>query len=222
MQEVIEFIKSKKEVFSQHPFFQILSDNRLSLPYKLKFMPYMAHFIMSFGDINKYVLPFKTPKDKFEVAINIHAKEDEKHWIWYLEDLKSLNFDKNLKFTIFLEYLWGNDLSASRELTYKLVSLIYGQPAIKRYIVIEVMEATGNVTFVQLEKMTTQSGLKLNFIGELHLSHETGHAMLEEANVFENIELNERDRAEFKNIINECFDAFYKFMDQLYLNTKQD
>ena len=217
MQDIIEYISYKKEAFAQHAFFKHLSDDNLSLTHKLNFMPYMAYFIMSFGDINKHVLPFQAPKDNYELAINVHAKEDEQHWIWYLEDLRTLDFNKNDSFTDVLETLWSDDFSASRQLTYKLVALIQGQPAIRRYVVIEVMEATGNVTFTQLEKMTSGSEIKLNFLGELHLSRESGHLMLDEANIFESVELSELESVEFKKIVDECFDAFHGFMDQLSL-----
>ncbi|ENU92024.1 hypothetical protein F971_03117 [Acinetobacter vivianii] len=221
MQEVIDYIGSKKEDFGQHPFFELLFDDELPVSNKLSFMPYMAYFIMSFGDINKYVLPFKSPKDNYEIAINLHAKEDEKHWNWYLEDLQSLNFDKKRAFTDVLETLWSDDFSASRELTYKLVSLIHNQSAIYRYVVVEVMEATGDVTFTYLEKMSAKLDVTLNFIGELHLSRETGHLILSDVNVFESLRLNEQEREDFKKVVDACFDAFHTFMDQLYLNIKQ-
>jgi len=96
---------------------------------------YLAHFIMIFDDINKYVIPFNSPKDQYEKIINIHTKEDAHHWPWYIHDLKALGFDQNQRITQTLEFLLAEKLAPSRELGYKSISLLSNQPAIIKYIV---------------------------------------------------------------------------------------
>ncbi|OTG79566.1 hypothetical protein B9T31_16895 [Acinetobacter sp. ANC 4558] len=215
------YINDKKKLFSEHHFFQKLYDPQIELSKKLEFLPYLAHFIMSFGDINKYVIPFRSPKDQYEKIINTHAEEDAHHWPWYIDDLKALGLDKNQSITQTLEFLWSEKLAPSRELSYKLISLLSNQSAIIRYIVIEVMEATGNVTFKVLKNITHTLNPPLKFCGQLHLSHETGHTITEDENLFEKYTFSDQDRLNAQNIINECFDAFSYFMDQLNDNLNQ-
>lgn len=83
------------------------------------------------------------------------------------------------------------------------------------------MEATGNVTFTVLKDITDTFNPPLKFCGQLHLSHETGHTITEDGNLFEKYIFSDQDRLEAQNIINECFDAFSCFMEQLNNNLKQ-
>ncbi|VEI18974.1 Uncharacterised protein [Serratia plymuthica] len=169
--KISAMIENKKELFSNHEFFSYVRNTSLPLEERLSFLPHMSYFIMSFGDINKYVLPFPTPKDTLEEAINTHAKEDSTHWPWFLADLQRLHMDKNSPLTHTLQYLWSEEMSASRKLVYDLMELIAGKDAKFRLVVIEVMETTGNAVFTALSEITANSDLKLEFCGPLHANH---------------------------------------------------
>lgn len=80
MKQTLQLIKEYKCHFWQHPFF--IHNNALnpSINSKLYFLPNMSFFIITFGDLNKFTLPFLIPKNRLEEAINIHESEYANHW----------------------------------------------------------------------------------------------------------------------------------------------
>lgn len=216
MNKISQAIEIQKNEFSKHEFFCHLRNTALTLEDRLSFLPNMSHFIMSFGDINKYVLPFASPKNELEKSINKHALEDSNHWPWYLTDLQQLNMNKNSEFTETLQYLWSEELSASRRLTYELIELIAGKDAKSRLVMIEVMEATGNVMFTTLNEITSGSSLTLEFCGSLHASHESGHTMGADDDIINRLIFTEDECPHFISLVNVGFKAFVRFIDQLY------
>jgi hypothetical protein len=216
MNKVSLAIEIQKDAFSKHKFFTHIRNATLPLEERLSFLPGMSHFIMSFGDINKYVLPFASPKNELEEAINKHAKEDSNHWPWYITDLQQLDMNKSRPFTETLQYLWSEELSASRKLTYDLIKLIAGKDAKSRLVIIEVMEATGNIMFTTLNEITSGTSLKLEFCGSLHASHESGHTMGADDEIINRLIFTEDECQYFTSLINDVFKAFVRFIDQLY------
>ncbi|MEB7883006.1 hypothetical protein [Serratia fonticola] len=215
MNEVSRVIETQKEAFSQHKFFLHLRNTAIPLEKRLSFLPGMSHFIMSFGDINKYVLPFSDPKDELEKSINKHAKEDANHWPWFITDLQQLHMNESSPFTDVLQYLWSEGLAASRKLTYDLIELMAGKDAKTRLVIIEVMEATGNVMFTTLNEVTAGSSLKLEFCGSLHASHESGHAIGSDDEIINRLSFSEDECQHFTSLVTDGFKAFSRFIDQL-------
>jgi hypothetical protein len=179
----------------------------------------MAHFIMSFSDLNRAVLRFPEPQSELEHAVNRHTAEDEEHWRWYLMDLEVLGHAGPSAATSVLEALWGVDTRAIRSLTYTLVALVAGTDAAARLALIEVMEETGNVTFSALAPLARhfqrQEGRELHFCGDLHLGHETGHTMGSEHVLITSITLGAAARADILQRVDRAFDAFDAFADEL-------
>lgn len=221
MQTIKSTIQHKKIQFSNHHFFHILKNENLTIDQRLKFLPDLAHFIMSFSDLNKYVLPYANPKNKYEEAINLHCKEDANHWPWYLYDLKKLNLDQSQLLSDTLKYLWGDKMPPSRKLSYELVSLTSNQCPFIRYVAIEVMEATGNVVFNVLNEITKEASLNLKFCSEIHLAHETGHTIGVGTDVFDDYPTSTDTKLKSIIVIEKSFNAFAKFMDQLENKLKE-
>lgn len=84
MKSISSSIADGKNRFVQHPFLLYLNDEGIPLEKRLTFLPDIAHFVMTFSDINRYILPFPQPQNFLEEAINTHAREDATHWPWYL------------------------------------------------------------------------------------------------------------------------------------------
>jgi hypothetical protein len=93
MKEVLDLISTKKQQFSQLPFFQFLQDENIDPRQRLAFAPCFAPFVMGFGELNKYVWRQEPTTDPIQSLINQHTYEDDGHWIWFLEDLQKLGFD---------------------------------------------------------------------------------------------------------------------------------
>ena len=60
------------------------------------------------------------------------------------------------------------------------------QPEIIKYIIIEIIKATGNVIFTVLKNITDSITFNpsLKFYRQLYLSHEIGHTIIENKNWF--------------------------------------
>lgn len=56
MESVLQKILEHKQTYSNLPLFQYMRDSTLTEEERLAFYPCMAHFILSFSDINKYML----------------------------------------------------------------------------------------------------------------------------------------------------------------------
>lgn len=218
MQKLSILIDEKKDAFGNHPFFYYLKDSSVPLNERLSFLPYISHFVMTFSDINKYVLPFETPMNGLELAVNTHAKEDSNHWPWFINDLTETGNDKNMLLSDLLKKLWSEKLHRSRMLSYSLIQLVVNQPAQLRLVAIEVMEATGNKTFEVLTAITADSDVKLKYCGSLHLSHESGHTIGSQDELIDTLVLTNEELEQANNIINSGFDSFTSFFDELLVN----
>lgn len=208
-------IREEKSKFAQHPFFSAPVIPEKPIAESLYFLPRIAFFIMSFSDLNKFILPFKPPQNALEIAVNEHAKEDSHHWSWYLEDLQSLGMNTPQNLTDTLTWLWSPQMEANRKLTYNLVEMIANQPAKIRLVIIEAIEATGRVLFLYLNQIAQHSPVKLTYCGELHLSHESGHTMGSDAELIDTLCYSEREHDISIDLIRRTFSLFYRFIDEV-------
>ncbi len=55
VQDILDIIEIKKAEFARSPLFQIMQDSSISPLQRLGFSPCIAHFIMRFGNLNKYL-----------------------------------------------------------------------------------------------------------------------------------------------------------------------
>jgi hypothetical protein len=224
MKEILAVVMRRKKRFSTLPLFAHLKDEKVSPRQRLLFLPYMAHFIMSFGDLNRLVLRYPHPSNELEHMVNTHAEEDSHHWPWFLEDLSALGMDGASPFTAHLQGLWSPALDACRLLTYRLVQLAQDPRATLRLALIEMMEETGNVMFQHLADIETElekrEGLRLRFCGSHHLDRETGHAMGSDHRVFARIALSEEETAQHVAVVEQAADHFDAFIDTLYYQVR--
>lgn len=104
-QDILKIVEIKKAKFAQAPLFQFMQDNSISALQRLGFASCIAHFIMSFGDLNKYVFRDESSNDLVQSLINEHTYEDDHHWHWFLRDLQVLGFDRPQSFVDTLRFL---------------------------------------------------------------------------------------------------------------------
>jgi hypothetical protein len=83
MKAVLRHILRLKRDYANLPFFEHLRNRALSPEERLSFFPCMAPFILSFGDLNRYVLRVEPTDDPHQAMINAHTHEDDHHWPWY-------------------------------------------------------------------------------------------------------------------------------------------
>ncbi|MBF2064048.1 MAG: hypothetical protein IGS39_06430 [Calothrix sp. C42_A2020_038] len=221
MKEVLAFIEEQKQEYTKLPLFQFLDDKTIDPRQRLGFAPCIAHFIMSFGDLNKYVFREKEAVTKAQQIINEHTFEDDHHWPWFITDLEKLGFNQSMTFTQVLRFLWSEQTKVSRLLSYYLSAYTLQADPLMKIIVIEAIEATGNVLFSKTAKiaseLTAVTQQDYIYFGEFHFNLETGHAMGEHEGekYLEQIKLTDVQRQEAYDLVKKIFSIFTDWTNEL-------
>lgn len=221
MKEVLALIEVQKEEYTNLPLFQFLDNKTIDPKQRLGFAPCIAHFIMSFGDLNKYVFREKETVTKAQQIINEHTLEDDHHWPWFVTDLEKLGFNQNMSFTQVLRFLWSEQTKVSRQLSYFLSAYTLQADPIMKIIAIEAIEATGNVLFSRTAKIASEltaiTQQDYIYFGEFHFNLETGHAMGEHdgEEYIEQIELTDAQRQEAYEMVKKIFSIFTDWTNEL-------
>lgn len=221
MLEIINLIKSKKQNFANLPLFEFMQNQNLPPNQRLSFAPCMAHYIMSFSDLNKYVFLEKYPLNAIGHIINQHACEDEEHWSWYLKDIEKFGLNSKNNFTQGLRFIWGEETKITRQITYQIAGFSYQAVPEIKLIVLEALESIGCVFFEISTKVASELGATSKtdyfYFGDAHLQVETGHAMHtpEAENLVLKIELTDSQRQQAFNIVEKIFQIFREWTYEL-------
>ena len=183
MKEVLRFVEMRVADGRQHPFIMWLDNDKIPAKDRLtRWLQTAAIFVFGFKDIHSMVLPYPQSEantDEIKHAINAHAEEDSNHWAWYLSDLKKLDLDQTQTFTESLRYLWSEQTSMQRFATYRLCQLIdRAQDPVIRYCIVKAIEAFGEIIFQTTTRVSkellNETGIKLDYLGEIHSERESG------------------------------------------------
>jgi hypothetical protein len=221
MKAVLQHTMRRKLRYQQLPFFEFLRDDTLSARDRLSFYPCMAGFIMSFGDLNRYVLRDEPTTDAHQAMVNAHTHEDDHHWPWYLEDFEKLGFDVARRPTQLLRETFSEECVQNRLLAHRLAHLVWGAAPKVRLAVIEAIEETGNVLFELTAKLASQyqraTGVELRYLGDFHFRLESGHAMNNEHAALAAIELDDgAQRADALSRVDAVFEGFTAWTHELH------
>lgn len=226
MKQVLKHIQQKKEAYSQLPFFEFVRNGDIDPMRRLAWAPYAAPFIMGFIDLNKYVFRSEPTEDPLQEILNRHTHEDDRHWRWFLEDLKKLGFDKPLSFNDSLEFLWGDETRYSRELTYHFCRFGLGASPVRKAIAIEAIEAAGNVQFsaaaIASKDLQALTDKQYKYFGDIHLSVETGRTFgpVSAEEYIENIQLTPEDREAAIEMVDVLFSVLTNWKNDLFIRAK--
>jgi hypothetical protein len=224
MRSVLAAIMKAKQQYARLPLFDYLRDERLDARQRLAFYPCMAHFTLSFGDLNTYVLRSEPAANEYQQAVNQHTYEDDHHWPWYLEDLAKLGFDMPQPGSAWMNFLWGPETRVTRLLTYRLTALMEQSSALERLILIEAIEETGNVLFGLMMKLAQQfqaaTGVELRYCGLFHYERESGHTMGADHRWLASIALDEPTRRRGLELVDEVFALFQPWTEELLAYAK--
>ncbi len=226
MKIVLAKILEQKEAYANLPLFQYMRDASLSEEQRLSFYPCMAHFILSFGDINKYMLRSEPASDEYQQRVNVHTYEDDHHWLWYLEDFAKLGFDNPCAPTKLMRFLWSDETRQNRILTYRLAALISTASAVERLAIIEAIEETGNVLFstvLELAKaIELRRNIELRYCGAFHFNLESGHLVGSDRIDISEICLDDATQARCLELVDEVFALFESWTHELLSYAKED
>lgn len=225
MKEILEYIKQRENEFAQVSFFKFLRDQSID-PYKrVVWFPCLAHFAMTFKDLNNDILKDESSDYPLQEMINQHTSQDGSHWKLYLKDLEALEIDRTMKFSEFLKFMWGDETLKIRRLSNNLVALCrYQTDLLLKIAVIEASEATAIPAFQAMAQVSEELKAITNkqyfYFSSTHLNLETGHIHLdaeqdETEDFLLNIELNEEQKAQAFKLVDLVFDSFIECMDGL-------
>jgi hypothetical protein len=224
MKYVLKRILENKRTYANLPLFQYMRDSNLTEEERLGFYPCMAHFILSFGDINKYMLREEPTTDIYQQQVNIHTYEDDHHWPWYLEDFTKLGFDHLCSPTSWMRFLWSDETRQNRILTYRLATLILRASAVERIAIIEAIEETGNVLFSTMlslaKTIEARRGIELRYCGEFHFALESGHSAGSDHAEMAKIQMDEATQAHCLALVDEVFELFEAWTYELLAYAK--
>jgi hypothetical protein len=216
MKIVMDRLAERTREFSQSPLFGFLRDETIAPRKRLAFVPSVAHFVMSFADLYAFVLQVTPPSDQYQELVNAHAREDENHWRWFLDDMEKLGFDERVRFSDALRFIWSDATVKTRALTYKMCRLGYGASSLEKLVLVHVIEAAGKVTVDAVSAVGTeyakQTGKKLVYLGHHHLATESDHT-IEDADVHRGIAAIQVPAAQHTDLLSLVDQGFAAFTD---------
>lgn len=226
LNQIFKFIEQKKQEFAILPLFKFMQDSSIDPKLKLVWSPLAAPFVMGFYELNKYVFRVEPTSDPIQLLINQHTEEDDHHWVWFISDLKKLGFDYPLHLSEAIKFLWSEDTRISRWVIEQLFKYSSGADPIQKLVIIEVLEATGNVMLTNTVQVTQQleatTGDKYLYFGDFHLNVETGHATsIDEVDQFsENVYLTEVQYQEAFVMVEQVFNVMTNLVQMFFAHVK--
>jgi len=222
MRLIRKHVADRAADFGAKPLFGYLRDSSVEPNRRLSFVPFMAHFVMSFADLYRFFLVERQPRDHYQDIVNAHLSEDVHHWKWFLADLGAIGVDPTLRFSAALRFVWGDATSKTRLLTYQICKMCAGISSLEKLVMVHCIEASGGVALravavagLDFEK---QSGRKLTYFGAHHVETESEHTMENPSVIdsLEEVDVPAFERARCLSIVNEAFEHFGGFIDEMF------
>lgn len=180
--DIISVIAEKREVVSQHKFFQMLADSTISYSKRMSFIPYWSYFAMTFADLLDSWLYVPDASSDLEKRVNTFVSEDNFHYNLFLHDVEMVlhyTVDQFGSYSAVLRHLWGDESKAVRQLMYTWAACAkkYDDPLIT-LVTFEAIEAglkdIFEVTFNEI--YMPKNGMKgLKYFGLTHVEFEVNH-----------------------------------------------
>lgn len=223
MKHIFEHIARRATEYARHPMFEYLRDGRIECRERLEFVPWLAHFVMTFADLYQlFTVETPAPGDRFQELVNAHLEEEDNHWKWFLADLEALGMSPTLRFTDALRLLWGAETSKTRALAYQVCRLSSGLSSLEKLVLFHAIEATGRVALEALApvgaKFEAESGKRLVYFGQRHLDTERHHTVEQESThqYLESVDVDAAQAERLIAIVDEIFEHFGAFATETH------
>jgi hypothetical protein len=222
MKDVFIRIAERSAQYAKNPMFVYLRDERIEPKKRLEFVPWIAHFVMTFADLYNFFLVEEPASDRYQELVNTHLKEESVHWKWFLTDIDTLGLNPVLSFTDALRLLWGAETARTRALAYEVCRLSSRLSTLERLVLVHAIEATGRVALEALVPVgvafASVSGRKLVYFGQHHLDTERSHTVEEESTrgFLESVPLEPEQLGDLFALVDEVFDHFEVFAQEAF------
>jgi hypothetical protein len=176
--------------------------------------------------LNRTVFREEPTADPIQAIINKHTYEDDYHWLWFLEDLEKLGLNPSATFTDTLKFLWSEETSVSRRVAYELYRHTVAATPIQKLVVIETVEATGNIALsvcsqVVRELQILNQQQEYRYFGVNHLIVDSEHYCTYKAkHLVENIQLTQEEKNECLKLVEQIFLTFMEYVSKLLTYAK--
>ena len=222
MQQIMVLIEQERQEFEQHPLMRFLRDGNIPPEERLAYAPYICHFAMTFGDINRYVLRDEQSTDRYQQIVNRHTEEDDHHWCWFLNDLEMLGLNPSSAFTDVMRFIWGEQGRHAREVGYSIIGYALRAAPVLRLVIVEALEATGNVWLTSTVHpcRALRDKYKLMYFDDYHLARETGHAIGTDREEVLSIQVPANLRPLAEEVVKVVFEKFAAFCTEVFEHTQ--
>jgi hypothetical protein len=183
MNRVLEYIEQKRHELAALPFIHFVQDRDVDPRVRLGFAPCLAPMAMGFSDLMVYGLRDASSKDRLQQVLNSHTVVDERHWLLFLEDLKTLGFNESMPLTSALQFVYGEHSAKARLVIYTLIALVRGISPILRLATLEAIEVGADVGFSRFRAVGSELSEKIHkplfYFGQSHQDQEDQHEEME-------------------------------------------
>ena len=221
MEFLDHILDARKTRLKQSALCTYLADRRIAPHQRLSFVPAMMFFTMGFKDI---LAALRDPADSspLQASVHRHCDEDALHWIWYLEDLATLDHGRRLleapTAQAFTE-VWSIENHATREAVYHAIHLAKTwRTPFYRMVIIEALEATFACFNEPVYELVTELGLaeRLHYFGQVHQHAEASHAKDQHGAEPDPYVPGEDEFTTAVFLVNQVFEAFKRMFDCWY------
>ena len=221
MQSVLARLGARAKSFSEHPFFAFLKDETIPGRDRMAFAPCIAPHVLTFRDLCAHVVRDDAGEaHPVQALVNVHSREDDDHWQWFLDDLARLGDDPTLSFTAATRFLWSDATLQTRLLGYRLCAYAMGAAPIDRLLVLQCVEAAFQVALGSVggavRAFTASGGPELSYFGAAHEAAEAAHTGEDESHrVLAETHLDEAQRVRLLALVDGIFDAYEAWAREL-------
>jgi hypothetical protein len=217
MRGLYPIIEERRQRYAEHSFIRFLREDGISPQQRLSYAPFVAHWVLTFAEINRVFLRDEDSHERYQHIVNRHAEEDARHWSWFLRDLETLGYDVPCTLVEALRFVWSDAGWHTREMGYYTIGVARDADPRLRLAIVETLESMGNVwleaTLVAAREHPAADSLV--YFGEHHLERETGHAIGSSADEVDALELPAAMRPLAESVVHGLYDRMERFNDEI-------
>ena len=184
MDDVFRHVDARSAKLAGHPLFTWLKTAPIPPARRLQILPVLAPLAMACRDICTWVLPYPSPQDDLQAAINVRAASGLPHCTQYLADWDALGLDEKLGWR-FSDLLWwlflAPETEAIRRARMQLLAMAAadsGDPLL-RCAWSDAIDACNSLFFGATapvaDQVARRTGLQYRYLGNHRLAQTSRH-----------------------------------------------